>query len=160
MPDDLKEQTTLHRPAVQLAHCDYTHDSGPQRVRDLFPDEAEELLGRRVAFYNVWKPLVSKVEELPLAVCDVTSNQPGDLLAMDLKYRERDGEIYVLRHAPQHRWVYFPEMDASHALILKTYDSETDGRARFMAHSAFEDPNTPQNAIPRESIEVRVMAFF
>ena len=160
MPDDLKVQTTLHRPAVHLAHCDYTPDSGPQRVRDLFPDEAEELLGRRVAFYNVWKPLVNKVEELPLAVCDVTSNQPGDLLAMDLKYRERDGEIYVLRHAPEHRWVYFPEMDASHALILKTYDSETDGRARFMAHSAFEDPNTPENAIPRESIEVRTMAFF
>ena len=160
MPDDLKVQTTVHRPAVQLAHCDYTHDSGPQRVRDLFPDEAEELLGGRVAFYNVWKPLVSKVEELPLAVCDATSNQPGDLLAMDLKYRERDGEIYVLRYAPQHRWVYFPEMDASQALILKTYDSETDGRARFMAHSAFEDPNTPENAIPRESIEVRTMAFF
>ena len=25
---------------------------------------------------------------------------------------------------------------------------------------AFEDPNTPENAIPRESIEVRTMAFF
>ena len=103
---------------------------------------------------------VSKVEELPLAVCDVSSNEPGDLLLMDLKYRDRDGEIYVLRHSPKHKWIYFPEMLSSQALLLKTYDSETDGRARFMAHSTFEDPNTPENAIPRESIEVRTMAFF
>ena len=46
------------------------------------------------------------------------------------------------------------------ALELFLNDSETDGRARFMAHSAFEEPNTPENAIPRESIEVRTMAFF
>ena len=160
MSEDIEEQTEVRRPAVRLAHCDYTHESGPQRVRDLLPDDAEVLLQKRVAFYNVWKPLVSKVEELPLAVCDVSSNQPGDLLLMDLKYRDRDGEIYVLRHSPKHKWIYFPEMLSSQALLLKTYDSETDGRARFMAHSAFEDPNTPENAIPRESIEVRTMAFF
>jgi hypothetical protein len=29
-----------------------------------------------------------------------------------------------------------------------------------MPHSAFEDPTTPPDAPPRESIEVRTMAFF
>jgi hypothetical protein len=82
------------------------------------------------------------------------------MLRMDLKYRERTGEIYVMRHAPQHRWVYFPKMEAHHALLLKTYDSSTDGRCRFMGHSAFEDPTTPPGAPKRESIEVRTMAFF
>jgi hypothetical protein len=51
-------------------------------------------------------------------------------------------------------------MQPQHALLLKTYDSETDGRARFMAHSAFVDPNTPADARMRESIEIRTMAFF
>jgi hypothetical protein len=51
-------------------------------------------------------------------------------------------------------------MEAQHALILKTYDSETDGRARFMGHTAFEHPQTPVGALKRESIEVRTMAFF
>jgi hypothetical protein len=37
------------------------------------------------------------------------------------------------------------------------YDSETDGRARFMGHSAFEDPNTLTDAQKRESIEVRAL---
>jgi len=160
MPADLKAQTVVQRPAVLLVHSDYTVKSGPQRVRDLLPDEAEALLARRVALFNVWKPLYRRVEELPLAMCDATTHQKDDMLIMDLKYRERTGEIYVMRHSPQHRWVYFPQMEASQALLLKTYDSETDGRARFMGHTAFEDPTTLPDAPKRESIEVRTMAFF
>ena len=150
----------MQRPAVMLVHSDYTPASGPQRVRDVVPDDAQELLTRRVAFYNVWKPLYRRVEELPLAMIDAQTQDEADLLRMDLKYRERTGEIYVMRYSPRHRWCYFPQMEASHALLLKTYDSEIDGRARFMGHSAFEDPTTPLNAPKRESIEVRTMAFF
>ncbi len=160
LPADLKQQTTINRPAVLLVHSDYTVTSGPQRVRDVLPDEADALLQRRVAFYNVWKSLRDPVEELPLALCDATSQNDGDMLRMDLKYRERTGEIYVMRYAPSHRWIYFPHMTAEQALLFKTYESETDGRARFVGHSAFEDPNTPPNARKRESIEVRTMAFF
>ncbi len=160
LPADLKQQTTVQRPAVLLVHSDYTPRSGPQRVRDIVPDEAEALLRRRVAFYNVWKPLYRRVEELPLAMIDAQTQVDADLLRMDLKYRERTGEIYVMRYSPQHRWHYFPQMEAQHALLLKTYDSEEDGRARFMGHSAFEDPTTPPDAPRRESIEVRTMAFF
>jgi hypothetical protein len=160
MPADLKVQTVVQRPAVMLVHSDYTVKSGPQRVRDLLPEEADALLARRVAFYNVWKPLYRQVEELPLAMCDATTHDEQDMLRMELKYRERTGEIYVMRHSPRHRWVYFPLMQASQALLLKTFDSETDGRARFMGHTAFEDPTTPAGAMKRESIEVRTMAFF
>lgn len=159
-PYDLSIQTTVQRPAVQLVHSDYTERSGPQRVRDLLPDEADALLARRVAFYNVWKPLRARVEELPLAMCDASTQVPDDLLLMDLKYRERTGEIHVMRPNPAHRWFYFPDMDATQALLLKTYDSETDGRARFMFHTAFEHPDTRADALKRESIEVRTMAFF
>lgn len=160
LPADLTAQTTVQRPAVLLVHSDYTVKSGPQRVRDVVPADADKLLQRRVAFYNVWKPLYRRVEELPLAMCDATSHAPDDMLRMDLKYLERTGEIYVMRHSPKHRWVYFPQMEASQALLLKTYDSETDGRARFMGHTAFEDPTTAADAPKRESIEVRTMAFF
>jgi hypothetical protein len=160
LPADLKAQTTVQRPAVMLVHSDYTVKSGPQRVHDVVPDDAAALLQGRVAFFNVWKPLYNRVDELPLAMCDATSDSDEDMLLMELKYRERTGEIYVMRHSPKHRWFYFPKMEATQALLLKTYDSETDGRARFMGHSAFEDPTTPSDALKRESIEVRTMAFF
>ena len=62
------EHTTSQRAPVMLVHCDYTPNSGPLRVTQLLPDEAEELLRRRVAFYNFWKPLKRTVEEKPLAM--------------------------------------------------------------------------------------------
>jgi len=160
LPADLKQQTEVQRPAVLLVHSDYTPKSGPQRVRDVLPNESDELQQGRFAFYNVWKPLFGVVEELPLACCDAQSQTDEDLLIMELKYRERTGEIFVMRHSSQHRWWYFPGMTPEQAMLLKTYDSEQDGRARFAGHTAFEHPDTPVNALKRQSIEVRTMAFF
>ena len=154
------EHTTTQRAPVMLVHCDYTPVSGPLRVRQMLPDEADALLQRRVAFYNFWKPLKRRVEEKPLAMCDVTSAPQSDMLEMKLRYRERTGEIFVMRHSPAHRWWYLPEMTPENVVLLKTYESETDGRARFLGHSAFDDPNTPPDAVVRESIEMRTMAFF
>ena len=154
------EHTTSQRAPVMLVHCDFTPNSGPLRVRQLLPGEADELLKHRVAFYNFWKPLRGRVEEKPLAMCDVTSSTDEDLLTMKLRYRDRDGEIFVLRHSPRHHWWYFPHMTKDQAILLKTYDSETDGRARFIGHSAFDDPDTPRDAPMRESIEIRTIAFF
>jgi hypothetical protein len=93
-------------------------------------------------------------------MCDVTSSTHDDFITMKLRYRDRDGEIFVMRYAPKHYWWYFPRMTPDHVVMLKTYDSDTDGRARFVGHSAFEDPNTPPDAPMRESIEIRTMAFF
>ncbi|HEY5755288.1 MAG TPA: CmcJ/NvfI family oxidoreductase [Steroidobacter sp.] len=154
------EHATTQRAPVMLVHCDYTPRSGPMRVHQLLPDEADALLERRVAFYNFWKPLRRRVEEKPLAMCDATMSTDADFIRMILRYRDRTGEIFVLRHAPQHRWWYFPHMTPEQVLLLKTYDSETDGRTRFLGHSAFDDPNTPADAPTRESIEIRTIAFF
>lgn len=160
LPADLKQQTTTKRPAVMLVHSDYTPTSGEQRVKDVVPEEAEQLLKGRVAFYNVWKSIGDPIEELPLAMCDARSSTEEDMLLMELKYKERTGEIFVMRHSPDHKWYYFPNMQPDDALLLKTYDSETDGRARFMGHTAFEDPTSKPDAKQRQSIEIRTMAFF
>jgi hypothetical protein len=46
------------------------------------------------------------------------------------------------------------------AIVIKVYESMRDGRARWTAHAAFEDPTTPANTCPRESIEIRTLALF
>jgi hypothetical protein len=153
------ETKTSQRTPVMLVHCDYTAESGPTRVRQLLEQEADDLLSRRVAFINVWKP-INAVEERPLAMCDATSTTPEDFFKLHLRYRDRNGENYVMRHSPRHKWWYFPKMTPEQVILLKTYDSETDGRARFVGHSAFEDPSSPQNAPTRESVEIRTIAFF
>jgi hypothetical protein len=145
---------------VRFAHNDYTEHSGPQRVRDLVGGaEAEALLRGRCAVINVWKPTRGPVRNAPLAVCAAASIQPGDLVPTDLNYRDRTGEVYSLTFNPQHRWFYYPQMQADEAMLLKCYDSDP-GRARFTAHTAFDDPSAPADAPPRESIEVRTLAFF
>ena len=149
------------REPVMVAHNDYTVRSGPQRVRDLLEaDEAEARLKHRFAVINVWRPIRGPVQDKPLAVCDAQSLAPQDFVAMDLKYRDRTGEVYLITFSPNHHWFYFPSMQKNEALLLKCYDSMADGRARFSAHSAFDDPTTPPQAAARESIEARTLVFF
>jgi hypothetical protein len=59
-----------------------------------------------------------------------------------------------------HRWFYFPRMRRDEALVFKVYDSLQDGRARFTPHTSFDDPDSPPDAPPRQSIEARALAFF
>jgi hypothetical protein len=96
----------------------------------------------------------------PLAVCDARTLVPGDFVASDLRYRDRTGETYAVTYDPRHRWYYFPKMQRDEVLFLKCFDSATDGRARFTAHTAFDDPTSPPGAPPRQSIEARTVAFF
>lgn len=144
---------------VKVAHNDYTLKSGPQRVRDLLPNEAEALLRNRFAIVNVWRPISGPVQESPLAVCDAQSMVPDDFVKHVLKYRDRDGEVYSVAYNPNHRWYYIPNQKKEEVLLLKCYDSD-EYRARFTAHSAFEDPTSPHDAAPRESIEARTLVFF
>jgi hypothetical protein len=51
-------------------------------------------------------------------------------------------------------------MRRDEAIIFKVFDSMTDGRARWTAHTAFDNPLAPVDAAPRESIEIRTLAFF
>jgi hypothetical protein len=149
------------RAPVQSVHNDYTDRSGPQRVRELLPpDEAASRLQRRFAEFNLWRPISGPVKSWPLGLVDSSSIAPEDFVICDLVYEDRTGEIYQGLHNPAHRWYYVPDMAREEAILIKCYDSERDGRARFSLHSAFEDPSTPAGAPPRESIEVRAFAFF
>jgi hypothetical protein len=149
------------REYVHTVHNDYTFKSGPRRVRDHLPAaEVEELLKRRFAEINVWRPIRGPVESEPLAICDARSIDPQDVVASDLVYRDKIGETYSFRYNPNHRWSYFPRQEKNEVILLKCYDSKEDGGARFTAHTAFQDPNTAPDAAPRESIEVRALVFW
>lgn len=147
------------RQPVSRVHVDHTAKSGPQRVRDLIPNEADALLQGRVQIINIWRPIRGPLLDAPLAVCDVQTVKPDQLVPSDLVYRDRVGETYSVYHHPDHRWFYYSGMNADEVLLLKCYDSKTDGRARFAPHTAFADPTTPPDAPARESIELRTLVF-
>src|SRR3954468_23115984 len=158
--DEGEREQKLIREPILSAHNDYTEWSGPQRVRDLLPDEAETLLKQRFAIIQVWRAINEPIESNPLAIADARSVQFDDLLIAERRYPNRVGQTYRLRYNPQHRWFYFPRMQRDEALVFKVFDSANDGRARFTAHTAIVDPDTPPGARPRQSIEARALAFF
>jgi len=141
-------------------HNDYTAWSAPQRVRDLMGDEAETLLKGRFAVIQAWRPIRHPVETHPLAIADAPSLAEKDLVVNERRYPNRIGQTYAITYNPAHAWYWFPRMQRNEALVFKVFDSMKDGRARWSAHTAFEDPTSPANARPRESIEIRTMAFF
>jgi hypothetical protein len=158
--DEGEREARLVREPVLSAHNDYTEWSGPQRVRDILPDEAEELLKRRFAIIQVWRAINRPIEANPLAVADAKSVAFEDFLLAERRYPNRVGQTYRLMYNPNHRWFYFPRMQRDEALVFKVFDSEKDGRARFTPHTSFEDPASPPDAAPRQSIEARALVFF
>jgi hypothetical protein len=157
--DAFREQHKI-REVVRRAHNDYTEWSGPQRLRDILPGEADELLKRRFAIIQVWRPIRYPVETHPLAIADARSVDPKEFIISERRYPDRIGQTYAIGYNPKHKWFWFPRQARDEALVFKVYDSATDGRARWTAHTAFDDPTTPPNARPRESIEIRTLALF
>ena len=159
---DVQKARLIREPA-SIIHNDYTARSGPNRLRDHFsvnPDEAEALLVRRFAIVNVWRSIRGTVQNAPLALCDASSVAPDDLVPVRRESKLRMGEIQQALHNPAHRWYYFPHMTMDEALLIKTYDSADDGRARFTIHTSFDDPTAAPETPARESIESRCFVFY
>lgn len=156
---DIKRVRKVRGPSW-LVHNDYTPRSAEQRVRDKLGATAESRLARRFGIVNVWRPIQAPVRNTPLALCDARSIAPEDLVATERRARDRIGEIYRLAFNPAQRWYFFPEIRPDEALLIKTFDSAADGRARFAPHAAFIDERAPAGAPPRQSIESRAFVFY
>ena len=149
------------RAPVKSVHNDYTERSAPRRLRDIVGDaEAERRLRRRWAIVQVWRPIRGDVMRDPLGICDGRSIPQQGFILVQRRYKDRTGEVYHIAHNAAHEWFYFPQMTRNEALVFKVFDSDTSKPSRFTAHSAFDDPQSPADAPPRESIETRTFAFF
>jgi hypothetical protein len=147
---------TVRQP-VKVVHDDYTEKSAPGRVRLYLPNDADKLLQSRYEVINVWRSIGGPVAESPLAVCDARSIREEEIVPTEEGVKH---EVYMFNFSPRHQWFYFPAMENDEVLLFKCFDSLNDGRARLTAHSAFDDPTSPPDARPRESIEVRALVFF
>lgn len=147
------------RQPASRVHVDQTVRSGPKRVRDLLGDAADDLLRRRAAIINVWRPIARPALDWPLALGDARTIAPKDLLPSELRFPHRVGETYGVAYDPGQRWFYIPALAPDEALLIKCWDSEAS-MARFAPHTGFQDPTTPSGTPPRESIEFRTLAFF
>lgn len=146
--------------AVGRVHVDYSEETGQKRLNLILKDTALCSSVERFAIVNVWRSIKGPVLDTPLAVCDARSVGAGDLEACEIRYQDRTGQIYLVRHSARHHWYYYSAMDRNEALIFKQYDSLINSVSRFTPHAAFDHPDATQSTPLRESIEVRCLAIF
>jgi hypothetical protein len=162
--DGMGGSFTPVRTPVGRVHADYTPRSGPERLRAcLHGTSAREALERRFWIVGLWRPLNTKpLLDAPLAMLDARTIAAEDLVRNELIYRERRGETYALRHNPAHRWFYYPRQTRDEVILFKHFDSAAvDGPCTGAAgHTAFDDPTTPDDAQPRQSVELRALVLF
>ena len=148
------------RGPVGRVHIDQTPRAGEARVRLHTGDEAPSLLKERVQIINVWRAINGVVEDHPLALADYRSvDWENDLVPVTLRYETREGETFSVKYSPKLKFYYKSKIDTDEVYLIKCFENKLDGRARLTPHTAFSDPNTPDNAKPRESIEVRALVF-
>jgi hypothetical protein len=143
------------------AHLDYpvsTYRMWAEQI--LGAEEAAKWLKRRFVGINVWRPL-KPVMSAPLALCDGAT-----LSAQDLKIGYASNETdnakpratFNVAYNPAQRWYYFRHMQPDEVLLIKIADSDSS-QVQGAPHSAVDDPTAGPDAPPRESYEVRALAF-
>jgi hypothetical protein len=142
--------------AAGRVHCDFTPTSAQRRLmQELGPRAAQ---GERHAIVNLWRSIHHPVLDAPLAMCDARTVQADDLVASDIYYPERTGEIYQLLHNRDHAWSYFPAMTRDEVLIFRQYDSAAADC--YTPHAAFDHPLALADVPPRVSIEIRCLLVY
>jgi hypothetical protein len=149
-------------------------DVHPGRAHDRLTSVAPEGRPfRRAIMTSLWRTFSPPPQDWPLAILDYRSigdseGEPNLLLFVDSLPDPDDvpdipdpeaqpaGSIFLWR--AEHHWWYFPGMHAGEALLFKLHD--TDQSVAWRApHTAFHDA-TASGAHPRESVELRTVAFF
>ena len=117
---------------------------------------------------NFWQSVKKNetVQTMPLAVCDMRSVDPKDIVFGDgtatgnirQYYKVVDQRVIF---SPNQMWYCFPDMTADEMLLFRQYDTRQEAlNLRTVFHTAVEDPTTPPDAPMRYSIEVRMQAVY
>ncbi len=131
------------------------------RFLSIIPDE------RYFESINIWRSAnLETVRMMPLAVCDMRSVRPDDIVFGD---GQNTGNIkqYTkvvdqrLIHGPHQRWCYFSDITPDEVLLFRQYDTRQEAlNLRTVFHTAVEDPTSPPDAPMRYTIEVRMQAIY
>lgn len=92
---------------------------------------------------------------------------PDEKTLNSLEGYDAKGETFGVAPTDEHKFYYVKDMRPEEVMLLKCYDSAGEGEAlgkKGLAvrtpHTAFLDPNTPESAPGRQSIEVRCLVFY
>ncbi|KAK2616137.1 hypothetical protein N8I77_002844 [Diaporthe amygdali] len=138
-------------------HIDQSYDGAELQLRNILPDEADELVKRRYQIINVWRPIETVLRD-PLAIADASTVSDTDLLPASVVKPDSRSETWAVKPNPAHRWFFKHNHAPDEVVLIKCFDSD-EFVARRSPHSAFkiqEQDDGPS----RKSIEVRALVFY
>lgn len=151
---------------ARFVHVDYSRKSFEEFASLQIVESGcpESLSNRRFVAYNIWRVLTPPPQDVPLALCDARTASPADVTIGDAvidapDQPERRFESSLYHAGSRHRWFWYSDMNPDEALVFKAFDSDLD-RVQGCPHSAFDNPDCPQDMPPRASAEIRAFAFY
>ena len=148
---------------ARFVHCDFSAARARDISRELMVQSgictATEAEQYDFAWYNTWQPIDREVQRNPLTLLDARTMEKEDLV----EYTFGGSGIFEVASMPfyssKHRHYYFPRMQTDELIVIKQLDSRR-GRTSQCPHTSFDDTTSPPDALPRHSIEVRMMCVF
>ena len=178
------EQAAVHADLgpIQFVHSDFAPSYG-QRIRDFYAEGGEQAEAglkatgisardvadaRRMLILQFWRNVGPAHMDLPIAFCDVTSTEAGDILPIPVQDYAGGGfdfEALAIRapaEAGSHRWYTYPDMQHDEVVAFRTYDTALMERNEpyWTPHSAFADPSVAAGSPARRSIELRATCIW
>ncbi|CAD6569109.1 MAG: hypothetical protein ASARMPREDX12_002203 [Alectoria sarmentosa] len=103
-------------------------------------------------------------QEQPATVASAHLNsslQTGCLLFHLHRHQfEERGQTVAFSYADDQKWYYLDGHGVDEVTMIKIWDNDENVVGKFCPHAAFDHPDSPPNALPRESVEVRCFAIW
>jgi hypothetical protein len=77
---------------------------------------------------SIWRPLIEKVKDVPLAFCDARSVRRRDLVAVDKVHSDHLEEGWYMKYHPEQQWYYLAQQTHDEVAIFVSWDSECEER--------------------------------
>ncbi len=146
-------------PAAEFVHIDQDRTAAELFI-SMLPDQDMLKKYRRSTIFNVWRPVTPPPQDIPLALCDQRTLDPADWVVGRTLSPGIDPIPYVSSvFNPDQKWYYYSNLTTDDAIVFKNYDSDLAAPLGCL-HGAFKLPDCPSTAVPRASVELRLMAFF
>ncbi|KAF4453901.1 hypothetical protein F53441_3426 [Fusarium austroafricanum] len=115
------------RPQPSLmTHVDVTPEATKSIIRELYEGVAEQICESRYQIITVWRPLRVPVRDWPLALCDTSTVDPGDMVENDVIYPNYVAENLMIHYNEGQKWYWLPDQAEDEVLVFKAVDSDTN----------------------------------
>ena len=106
---------------MESSVCQVSSLSVPRNITHSSRDPTNMLI-----HLSVWRPLVSIVEDAPLALCDRRSVKKEDCVACDKVHDDHVKEDLYIKYKPGQKWYYLSHQTQDEPVLFLTWDSDLD----------------------------------